>query len=189
MKFSEYQRQHVGVRDWDASALRVFGFVRSQIGAVLPDVGVEHIGSTSVPGLRGKGFVDAMVLPDRTQDVAAIVKVLEHLGFQPARGSRPERPFFLAGVTEGPMETNVHVYVIVADSDEARTQRGFAAALRGDPALRDQYAAVKVRAVESGSTDPMRYSIDKGDWVVETLDRLGLPPLPDPGPPPKHARD
>jgi len=63
-------------------------------------------------------------------------------------------------------------------------QHGLAEALRNDPALRDEYAATKQRVVDSGTTDPTDYSIEKGDWVVHALDRLGLPPVPDPGPPP-----
>lgn len=184
MEFTEYRREDAQVRDWDPSSLDVFEFVRSRIAAELPDVTVEHIGSSSVPGMRGKGYVDVMVLPATEDEIGAVAGGLERLGLQHARGSRPARPFFLAAIEEGSQVTNVHVHVIVAGSDEARAQHGLAQALREDPALREQYAAVKQQAVDSGATDPTEYSIRKAQWVLDTLDRLGLPPLPDPGEPP-----
>lgn len=184
MEFTEYRRGDAQVRDWDLSALEVFEFVRGRIANELPDAGVEHIGSSSVPGMRGKGYVDVMVLPAGEGEIAFAAGELERLGLQHARGSRPGRPFFLGAVERNSRATNVHMHVIAAGSDEARAQHGLAQALRDDPSLREQYAAVKQQAVDSGATDPMEYSIHKVRWVLDTLERLGLPPLPDPGEPP-----
>jgi GrpB-like predicted nucleotidyltransferase (UPF0157 family) len=184
MKFIDYERHEVEIRDWDPTALEVFAFLRDSAAAALPGHGVEHIGSTSVPGLRGKGIGDVMVLANDDADVAIIAERLVGLGLAHARGSRPERPFLLGGVDHEGATTYVHIHVIRAGSDEAIAQHGLAQALREDPSLRDEYAAFKRRVVESGTTDATDYSVEKGDWVVNTLDRLGLPPLPDPGPPP-----
>ena len=148
MKLIDYERHEVEVGDWDPTALEVFAFVRDSLAVALPDHEMEHIGSTSVPGLRGKGIVDVMVL---ARDDAT---------------------------------TYIHIHVIRARSDEAIAQHGLAEALRNDPSLRNEYVSLKQRVVDSGTTDPTDYSIEKGDWVVRALDRLGLPPLPDPGPPP-----
>lgn len=56
-------------------------------------------------------------------------------------------------------------------------------------ALHGAYRATKRRVDQRKRCNPRgRGSIDKGDWVVEALDRLGLPPLPDNGPPPPQYR-
>lgn len=189
MEFTEYEREEAQLRDWDSSALEIFEFVRARIATKLPETTVEHIGSSSVPGMPGKGYVDVMVLPSDATEIAHAVRELEALGLQHARGSRPERPFFLAAVQHNGRVTNVHVHVIISESDEARAQRGLARALRDDPKLRDEYAAVKQQVVDTGATDPTEYSIRKVRWVLETLERLGLPRLPDPGDPPATHRD
>lgn len=191
MEFTSYQRAKAQVRDWDPTAREVFEFVRARVLAQLPDAAVEHIGSSSVPGMPGKGHVDVMVLPDSEAEIPSVASGLEQLGLQHARGSRPDRPFFLGAVEHRAEVTNVHLHVIVAGSDEARAQRGLAQALRDDPALRKQYAAVKHDAVVSGAADPTEYSIRKIQWVLDTLERLGLAPLPDPGAPPagQHAQN
>jgi len=191
MKLVDYERREVEIRDWDPMALEVFAFVRDCVATALPNRGVEHIGSTSVPGLRGKGIVDVMVLANENADAAIIAERMVGLGLAHARGSRPERPFLLGGVEQDGATTYVHLHVIQAGSDEAIAQHGLAQALREDPSLRDEYAALKQRVVECGTTDATEYSMEKAGWVVNTLDRLGLPPLPDPGPPlpntPEHA--
>jgi len=164
MEFTSYRRAEAQVRDWEPATREVFEFVRGQVVAQLPDVAVEHIGSSSVPGMPGKGYVDVMVLPVSAAEIGSVSSGLEQLGLQHARGSRPDRPFFLGAVERGARVTNVHLHVIVADSDEARSQHGLAQALRNNPALREQYAAVKHDAVVSGATDPTEYSIRKIQW-------------------------
>lgn len=190
MRWTDYKRGGVRVVPWDARVPEVFAFVRDEIVREVPRAGVEHIGSTAVPGLSGKGTVDVMVLAPMKEDVAACASALEKIGLHHAPGSRPERPFLFSAVEsdEDGSVTNVHVHVIVASDSEAETQRGFSAALRADAGLRDEYAVVKQKVVDAGVMDPTQYSIDKGDWVVETLDKLGLPPLPDNGPPPPQDR-
>jgi len=184
MKLVDYERHEVGVGDWDPTALEVFAFVRGSLAVALPGHEIEHIGSTSVPGLRGKGIVDVMVLARDDADLASIAERLVALRLQQARASRPERPFFLGGVDRDGATTYIHIHVIRSGSDEAIAQHGLADALRNNSSLRDEYASLKQRVVDSGTTDPTDYSIEKANWVVHALDRLGLPPLPDPGPPP-----
>lgn len=189
MQWAAYRRTEVQIRDWDPVTREVFGFVRNQITGVYPRAGVEHIGSTSVPGLSGKSTVDVMVLPPSVGEISSATSALEGLGLSHARGSRAERPFLLGAVKDDDAHTHfVHIHVIVAGSDEATTQRGFVAALRTDPRLRFDYAAVKEQVIDAGVLDPVRYSMDKGDWVVAALASLGLPPLPDNGPPPRNCR-
>ncbi|HET7303217.1 MAG TPA: GrpB family protein [Segeticoccus sp.] len=184
MKLVPYERHDADVKDWDPTALEVFSFVRGQVAAATPDHEVEHIGSTSVPGLPGKGIVDAMVLVVDDADAARVAEQLTAAGWEHARGSTSWRPFLLAGVEQDGNRTQVHVHVIGADSDEATAQRGLAAALREDPDLREEYASLKRGVVAEGTRDPAQYSMKKIDWVLATLERLGLPPLPDPGEPP-----
>ena len=187
MELVAYERRDVDIKEWNPTALEVFAFVRDSLATMLPGHDVEHIGSTSVPGLRGKGIIDVMVLAKDDADTAHIATQLEALGLQHARGSKPSRPFLLAGVEHDGCTSEVHVHVVRAGSDEATAQRGFALALRDDALLRDEYASLKQDIVASGTVDPMEYSIKKSDWVLATLDHLGLPPLPDSGSPPPQA--
>ncbi len=103
-------------------------------------------------------------------------------------GSSIERPFLLGTVEHDDEGFAVHVHVVQAGSDEVEAQRGLANALRADPALRDEYAALKRSIIDSGTTDPVPYSMGKIRRVLETLNRLGGPTLPEPGFPPPRTK-
>jgi hypothetical protein len=51
---------------------------------------------------------------------------------------------------------------------------GFRDALRADPLLRRRYAALKRVIVADGPVDPVAFTKAKHDWIVATLDQLGL---------------
>lgn len=183
MRWVDYERGEAELRPWDPASFDIFDFVAASIAEVLPAAAVEHIGSTAVPGLPGKGYIDLMVLSASDAETERSADKLLTLGLTPARGSTSMRPFLLGAVDTGDRHTNVHVYVIRDDSDEAAAQRGLAEALRADPELRADYARLKTGLVSDGIT-PVEYSMRKIRWVLTTLDKLGLPALPDPGAPP-----
>ena len=82
--------------EWPAAARRLLGRLRSGLTARGLDDGrwtYDHIGSTAVPGLRAKHFIDlqigAVVLPTAG---SAGDEVLAQAGYRPAAGSRPDSP-------------------------------------------------------------------------------------------------
>src|SRR5437763_11907391 len=67
--------------EYDPRVVEVAHEVMQMISAALPQVTVEHIGSTSVPGCAGKGILDLMVLyPDG--QLEEVKEALRRLGFQ-----------------------------------------------------------------------------------------------------------
>jgi GrpB-like predicted nucleotidyltransferase (UPF0157 family) len=66
------------------------------------------------------------------------------------------------------------VHVVPAASPEVAAMRGFRDALRADPLLRRQYAALKQAIVDGGPVDPVAFTRAKHDWIVAALARLGL---------------
>ncbi|HEX4189796.1 MAG TPA: GrpB family protein [Marmoricola sp.] len=79
---------------WAGQAADALGEMR----AVLSDLPggssalFDHIGSTSVPGLAAKPFVDLQIRILPLPDEAQLARRLSPLGFEPARGSRPDSP-------------------------------------------------------------------------------------------------
>lgn len=137
--------------------------------AGVPVVAIEHVGSTSVPGLAAKPIldVDIIVAP---ADVEAASAVLVGLGFEP-RGDLgiPERWAFDAPARVGA----THTYVVVDGSLALRNHLAVRTALRSDPALRDEYAAVK-RTAGAGADDIDDYIAAKNGTIQRILDAGGL---------------
>jgi GrpB-like predicted nucleotidyltransferase (UPF0157 family) len=75
------------VHDYDPAWPDRFEALREQYVAAfadakMPVVAIEHIGSTSVPGLAAKPVIDCDIVVDE-EDVAAATEVLLGLGFSP----------------------------------------------------------------------------------------------------------
>jgi len=73
----------IEIQDYDASWPRLFAREEARIRGALGDqvVRIEHVGSTSVPGLLAKPIIDiALEVPDST-DEEAYVPALERAGY------------------------------------------------------------------------------------------------------------
>lgn len=151
-----------------------FAELRSEYAAALaragvPVVAIEHVGSTSVPGLAAKPVIDVdIVVAER--DVAAAAAVLVGLGFEP-RGELgiPQRWAFRPPARLGA----THTYVVVDGSLALRNHLALRAALRADAGLREEYAAVK-RAAGAAAADIEDYLVAKNATIQRILEVGGL---------------
>jgi GrpB-like predicted nucleotidyltransferase (UPF0157 family) len=171
-----YCRVPIVVRDANAEAPAVAREVAELIAAKRPGAVAEHIGSSAVPGLAGKGTVD-LLLPTPAEDIPAVTGDLLALGFQ--RQAVPTafpstRPMLQGVIRHGDTSLRVHVHVVPEDSPEVAALRGFRDALLADPDLRRQYEQLKRTIVGAGTVDSVAFSKAKHAWIVAALERLGL---------------
>jgi GrpB-like predicted nucleotidyltransferase (UPF0157 family) len=170
-----YHRVPVQVHQPDPHAPQVARRLIALIATRWPATPAEHVGSSAVPGLAGKGIID-LLLAAEPADVAAITQALVELGFQPQNPPAfpATRPMLWGAFRHGQTDYRVHVHVVPASNPEVAAMRGFRDALRADPRLRRRYAALKRAIVEGGPVDPVAFSNAKHDWIVATLGQLGL---------------
>jgi GrpB-like predicted nucleotidyltransferase (UPF0157 family) len=120
--------------------------------AGVPFVAIEHVGSTSVPGLAAKPIIDCDIVV-REGNVAAASKVLMSLGFTPlGELGIPQRWAF----KEPARLAGTNTYVVVDACLSLRNHRAVRDVLRADAALRDEYAAVK-RDAGARAANPDRW--------------------------------
>lgn len=167
-----YEQRSAVCRDYDPRAPAVASQIAATIRSHLPQVQVEHIGSTAVPGCAGKGIVDLMVPFRDAEELAAVQTLLEQLGFQRQATSAPfpeDRPMRVGSlVYEGDVFL-VHVHVIPATSPEVDEIRFFRTCLRADPELLRAYIACKEEIVAAGITDSLDYCRRKGEFIKAVL--------------------
>jgi GrpB-like predicted nucleotidyltransferase (UPF0157 family) len=170
-----YRRAPVEVHLADPHAPEVARRLIELIATTWPGTPAEHVGSSAVPELPGKGIID-LLLPAEPADIPAITQALLELGFQhqiPAVFPA-SRPMLWGAFRHGTTDYRVHVHVVPASSPEVTAMRGFRDALRSDPILRRRYAALKRAIVAGGRVDPVAFSNAKHDWIAATLAQLGL---------------
>jgi GrpB-like predicted nucleotidyltransferase (UPF0157 family) len=166
----------LGPHEQDPRLVDVADRVVALIREKRPDLVVEHVGSTSVPGLAGKGVIDLMIAAD-PGEIPAITDSLLGIGFQPQTGRDPfpaTRPMLEGIIDHEGAVFDLHCHVIPIDDPEVVLQRAFRDRLREDTALRDAYAAEKRRIVQTGVTDSLDYSNLKDEFVERVLRDMGL---------------
>jgi GrpB-like predicted nucleotidyltransferase (UPF0157 family) len=170
-----YVRVPVEVHEADPHAPEAASCLIALIAARWPGAPAEHVGSSAVPGLAGKNTID-LLLAAEPAHIPAITQVLLELGFQPQTPAAfpATRPMLWGAFRHRATDYRIHVHVVPASSPEVTAMRGFRDALRADPLLRRQYAALKQTIVAGGPIDPVAFTKAKHDWIVATLGQLGL---------------
>jgi 5-(carboxyamino)imidazole ribonucleotide synthase len=173
----------VTVTEWDPRVVEVAATVAALITDRRPDLVVEHIGSTAVPGLPGKGVVD-LAIATTAEAIPGIVAEMYDLGFGPQPGPDPwppTRPMLVGSIVVDDHPFKVHLHV-QPGTEEIRRDLAFRDALRADPALVEAYAALKTDIVDGGLTEGHQYTYQKQAWIAEVHRRLGVerPPIAPP---------
>jgi GrpB-like predicted nucleotidyltransferase (UPF0157 family) len=171
-----YCRVPIVVHEADPRAPEAARRVIELIAARRPGAVAEHVGSSAVPGLAGKGTID-LLLPTPPDQIPAVTRDLLALGFQPQAISTafpPTRPMLQGVIRHDDSSFRVHVHVVPESSPEVAAIRGFRDALLADPALREEYAALKRAIVAAGTVDSVAFTRAKHDYITRILERLGL---------------
>jgi GrpB-like predicted nucleotidyltransferase (UPF0157 family) len=162
------------VVEYDPDWPRRFNQLRRKYAAAMtaagvPVVAIEHVGSTSVPGLAAKPVIDCDIVV-AGQDVPAASMALTGLGFKPlGELGIPLRWAF----REPERLARTNTYVVVQHSLSLRNHLAVRDILRTDPDLREQYAAVK-RQAGATAADIDEYGRAKNAIVQRILAAAGL---------------
>jgi 5-(carboxyamino)imidazole ribonucleotide synthase len=170
-----YERRVAHIADWDPRAVEVAAAIGAMISRRRPDLAVEHIGSTAVPGLPGKGIVDLSVEVDPAE-IPGIVQHLFGLGFQPQPGPDPwppTRPMLVGAVELDGDEFRIHFHVQPSGGDQRR-DLAFRDALRSDLELKRRYTELKTAITRGNSVDGFRYTHSKTTWILGIYKALGF---------------
>ena len=132
---------------------------------------LEHVGSTSVPGMPAKPIVDIMAGYPPDAPVAPYVAALVRAGYV-HRGENgiPGREFFRRGDPRA-----YHVHMVALDSPLWREHVGFRDHLRAHPETAAEYAALKHALAARHARDREAYTEGKADFITGVLRRAGLP--------------
>lgn len=128
---------------------------------------IEHIGSTSVPGLPAKPIIDVQVSVVDLQDEAQYVPPLERAGLQ--LRSRDDLHRYFRPFADRPRD--VHVHVCAVDSAWERDHLLFRDYLRAHPQAHQTYATAKRKAARAWSDDGIAYTDAKSSVILNILDQ------------------
>lgn len=161
----------IEVVDWSPRWAEQFEAVAAGLTRALADVRsarVEHVGSTSVPGLAAKPILDVDVIVE-PEEVPAAVAALESVGYV-HRGD--------LGVTgreafHAPDEPRRNVYVCTAGTANVRNHLAVRDVLRRRADLREAYGSVKRALAADAGMDIDTYIAGKSAVLQQVLEASG----------------
>jgi GrpB-like predicted nucleotidyltransferase (UPF0157 family) len=170
----------VQVVDYGPDWPRRFQLEADRIQRVLGDrvVQLEHVGSTSVPGLAAKPIIDIMLIVPDSADEPAYLPDLEAAGYVLVI-REPE--WYQHRCFKGP-DTNINLHVYSPGCPEIERYLLFRDRLRGHPADREHYQRVKRELAERDWTYVQQYADAKTEVVEAIIARAReAGPGPEPG--------
>jgi GrpB-like predicted nucleotidyltransferase (UPF0157 family) len=148
-------------QSWPADFQAIARFLRP---VLLGGVRIEHVGSTSVPGLAAKPIIDLDLVVASEAQVWETVTAVAELGYEHrGDGGIPGRQAF-----NTPYH---HLYVVVDGSQAHRDHIDLRDYLRTHVEEAQRYAAEKRRLGHLLATDREAYVIGKGPFISELLRR------------------
>ncbi len=161
----------VVIVDYNPDWPRMYEEERARIAEAMGEwlVDIQHVGSTSVPGLAAKPIVDIMPGIRSLHDDVHIIGPLEELGYEyapPGVDDIPERRYFRRGIPRV-----FHVHVVEVMGEFWRRHIAFRDYLRAHPDTATGYAALKRRLAAEYGSDRLGYVNAKTDFIagVEAL--------------------
>lgn len=160
--------QPIEIEDYDPRWPKVFADLRDQISSALGGLAqrIEHVGSTSVPGLAAKPIIDLIVVINMRDDLDAVIRNLETIGYH-HKGDLglPGREAF----TTAPEAPAHHLYVCAEGNLQLARQLLFRNFLRTHPATAAAYAKLKRSLAQKYRSDRSGYTDAKSSFIEQVL--------------------
>jgi GrpB-like predicted nucleotidyltransferase (UPF0157 family) len=161
------------VRDYDPAWPDAYRRKASRVIEALGErvVTLEHVGSTSVPGLAAKPIIDMVLEVPDSSDEPAYVPALEAAGY----ALRIREPSWFEHRMLRPPDRSAHLHVFSAGCPETRRMVRFRDHLRTSAADRELYATTKRELAAREWKYMQQYADAKTDVVAEIMARATAP--------------
>ena len=130
--------------DYDPEWSILFEHEKDRLESVRLNVlqGIEHYGSTSVPGLRAKPIIDILIGILPLQDWSQFKQPLESLGYDYAENAGVPGPYIFGRGRDSSERTHL-VHIVEYNGQSWRFNLAFRDALRTNRNLREEYLLAK----------------------------------------------
>lgn len=166
------KRGTVQVVPYNMAWPQLFADEKKHLEAALGNLihGIEHIGSTSVPGLSAKPIIDMIAAVDSLEGYEKFIRPLEALGYE----FMPERVFAdRVFFPKGPRENRTHhLSLVVKDSPGWHDPIRFRDYLIANPKVREAYQKLKLELASKHPNDRASYTKAKETMIQGIMDKI-----------------
>lgn len=155
---------------WPAHCAQLATPIRHQL-ANYTDIAVEHVGSTSVPGLAAKPIIDMDIVVQHPADIPGIIAALAPLGY------KHQGDLGIAGreAFSRPAHTPAHnLYLGLASAPSIRNHLLLRDYLRQHPQAVQAYGQLKQQLAQQYPDDIDAYVAGKSQFIADILTAQGM---------------
>jgi len=165
----------VAIMEYDPSWPRLFEEEKTRILVATGNrlTGIEHVGSTAVPGLAAKPIIDIMGGVRQLGDVAQCISALGGIGYEYVPQYEvyiPERRYFRKPQTGQGPRTH-HLHIVETSSDFWQRHLLFRDYLRAHPEVAREYCDLKRRLAGVYGDDGWGYTEAKTAFIQTVVAR------------------
>ena len=136
---------------------------QSRIVQTIGDYEINHIGSTAIPGLGGKGIIDIMIALDNWLEAETVIKNLKTLGFSHIHPKDKGRIFISKKAkTEA---GDIHIHLVKKGSRAYNELLAFRNYLRKHKKEAKRYFALKLELLEKTRGNRAEYTAAKKEYL------------------------
>jgi len=151
-------------------------FFTSEKKKIAKDLGstakIEHVGSTAIPGLGGKGILDIVVGVSKSKFGEA-KKKLEKAGYEfREKASYPERLFFRIDYPYKNIKRRIHIHLTNFNGQDWKEIIDFRDYLLKHPDAVEQYIKIKKEGVKKALGDGEKYRKHKERFIRNILKKV-----------------
>lgn len=165
--YYKYKMRKYTFKPYSPKFKELFNKEKSKLKKILPkNTKIEHVGSTAVPDLGGKGIIDIVIKTPRKK-LNKFINKLEELGYESKLKEHPandKRIFLKKIIRFGGKERYIHIH-LTFDNDFWNTFIVVRDYLRQDKTMRKKYAEIKKKAVKFANGDGKKYRKYKNNFL------------------------
>jgi len=168
---------HQEVREYNPQWAETYEQEAKRIRELLGDkiTKIEHIGSTSIPGLASKPIIDIAIEVPSSEDAESLIELLATLGYPSSRDDHDKDVSTERHLLRKGMPTEYHLSICYSDKGSfLERQILFRDYLREHNKDRDAYGALKKDLIKKDPTGKEKYIESKTDFVMRILKEAGF---------------
>lgn len=148
---------------------QLFNKEKSKLKKIFPLAEIEHVGSTAVPGLGGKGIIDIAIKISKNKR-NQFMKKLEKLGYETnlEHKKNNKRIFFQKRINYGMKERRIHIHLVFDNVfwNSFIVVRDY---FKTHDKQRKEYAKIKKEAVKYAKCEGKKYRKYKNSFLERIL--------------------
>ena len=160
----------VQLSDYDPEWIKLYDkerhYINNCIGNLALDI--QHIGSTSIPGLKAKPIIDIAVQVKSQDKIQICAKILTKVGFI-NRGDTEGQGGYLLVKEKAPLVRIHHIHIVSSEDPQWKNYLIFRELLKENKALCKQYLQLKQNLEKRFPLDRKQYTAAKSQFIRKII--------------------